>query len=139
MNVARISFIIGSTGFVFIGLLHTYVHFQALAGDDLFKRFTAVGTVRIGSMDAAVWGLFQGTSILMGFFSLALGLVLLAYCFGRERGQGMHTSICAITIAMLGAIIIVGSVHLSMLQVYGGIFGIFCFGLPIAVNTLKKR
>ncbi|MEL8055183.1 MAG: hypothetical protein AAGK66_03435 [Pseudomonadota bacterium] len=138
MSFARISFAVGSVAFIIIGLLHTYVHCMHLSGAELFNRINAIGVTPIGRMDASVWGLFQGTSLLMGFFSLALGLTLMSYLNSIPKYEGPRIQICLIVIGLLIGIIAVGSVYLSVLQVYGGIFGIICFAIPITAR-LKFR
>ncbi|MEM8577049.1 MAG: hypothetical protein AAGF60_04285 [Pseudomonadota bacterium] len=134
MPLSSIAFTTGAVTFVLIGALHTYVHFVWLTGDALFLRMDALGTVPLGHMDAPVWGLFQGTSILMGFFSLAFGAALLTHAADRHGRPQVRAALCGLTILLLVGIMIVGGLHLSALQVYGGAFGIICFGLPLITS-----
>ena len=133
VKFARTTFAAGSIAFIFIGVLHTYVHLVELAGVDLRARFVGIGPVALQGSDISAWDLFQGTSLLMGFFSLALGFILLATLFQSPKGQVPHWSICITTCFMLLGISIVGGLYLSSFQLIGGILGILCFGLPILV------
>ncbi|MEM7324870.1 MAG: hypothetical protein AAF531_17420 [Actinomycetota bacterium] len=121
-----------------IGLLHTYVHVRDLAGDDLAERFRLFGTIDVSDQPVASWDLFQGTSILMGLFSLTVGLIDLAALRGTSGDRLPPLQIAAANIGMLAAIVTIGAVHLGALQVYGGLFGIVCFGIgPVA--ALRHR
>ena len=130
IKLARTTFAVGSVAFIFIGVLHTYVHLVELAGVDLRARFERIGPVALQGSTVSAWDLFQGTSLLMGFFSLALGFILLANLFQMPKDQVPHRSTCVTTCFMLLGISIVGGLYLSSFQLIGGLLGIFCFGLP---------
>lgn len=123
----RRTYVVGSVGFVFVGALHTAVHFAELAGADLEQRFDELGDIEVNGTIARSWDLFQGVSWLMGLFSIALGLVSLN---ALRAAQGRPPlGICLINMAMLGAIVVVGVAHLGPLQIYGGLFGMTMFGI----------
>lgn len=139
VGFSRMTFVAGSIAFIFIGFLHTYVHLVELAGVDLRARFVGIGPVALQGSDVSAWDLFQGTSLLMGFFSLALGFILLATLFQSPKGEVPHWSICATTCLMLLGISIIGGLYLSSFQLIGGIVGMFCFGLPILAARRHKH
>ena len=135
-QLARTTFAIGSITFIFIGLLHTYVHLSELSGADLQIRFDQMGTLLLQGAEVAVWDLFQGTSLLMGFFSLALGCVLLCILLTTPRQRLPHWSICLTTCVMLVGILAIGALYLGRFQVIGGLIGVLLFALPIhAANS----
>jgi len=138
-KLARLTFGIGSIAFIFIGALHTFVHLSELAGVDLRARFDGIGAIALQGDMVSAWDLFQGTSLLMGFFSLALGFILLSTLLRTPKGQVPHWSICLITCFMLLGISIVGGLYLSNFQLVGGLFGIVCFGLPAVANLGHHR
>ena len=130
IKLSRTTFAAGSIAFIFIGVLHTYVHFVELAGDNLRTRFVGIGPVALQGNTVSAWDLFQGTSLLMGFFSVALGVILLATLVHVPRTQVPHWSISLTTCLMLLGISSIGALYLSNFQLIGGLVGILCFGLP---------
>lgn len=138
-RLARIGFGVGSLAFVFIGGLHSYVHFDELSGTELARRFDAIGPIALQGGHHSGWDLFQGTSLLMGLFSAALGLVLLCTLATTPRNALPHWSICAVICLTLVGVMIVGGLYLSQFQVIGGAFGLICFGLPIFAGRLPEQ
>ncbi|MCH2093714.1 MAG: hypothetical protein MK160_01195 [Rhodobacteraceae bacterium] len=130
IRLSRRTFAAGSIAFIVIGIMHTYVHFAELAGDDLRARFLGIGPVALQGSAVSAWDLFQGISLLMGFFSTALGLILLAILIQVPRTHVPHWFISLTTCVILLAISIVGALFLSNFQLIGGLIGILCFGLP---------
>ncbi|MEM8617712.1 MAG: hypothetical protein AAGF20_12370, partial [Pseudomonadota bacterium] len=84
-TIARLAFAIGAMAFILIGVLHTYVHLAELSGPDLESRFAELGDIDLQGQMSRSWDLFQGLSLLMGFFSTTLGCVLLALLLSGER------------------------------------------------------
>ena len=130
ISLARLTFFIGAVTFVFIGALHTYVHLSELAGPGLARRFEAIGPVALQGDEVSAWDLFQGVSLLMGFFSAALGLVLLAALKSAPKGTLPDAAISAVVMVLLGAITAIDALYLSSFQVVGGLVGILLFSLP---------
>ena len=131
MILSRTLFLVGSIGFVTIGVLHTFVHLTELSTEALKLRFDAFGAIEVQGASTSSWDLFQGTSLLMGFFSLCFGLVLLAHWSSLSKQTGPNPLICLSALLMLLFIVGIGFVYLTSFQVYGGLFGILCFGLPL--------
>lgn len=135
-KLARHTFRIGSIGFIAIGALHTYVHLTELAGDELQGRFDQMGDIMVQGGNTAAWDLFQGLSLLMGFFSIILGITNLA----AQRAAGRPpVGVSLANVAMLGSIVIIGVLHLGPLQVYGGMFGITMFAIPVIAAVRETR
>ncbi len=126
-KLGRRAYLVGSAGFVVVGLLHTVTHLLALTGTELERRFAELGDIEVSGTIATSWDLFQGVSWLMGSFSIALGLVSLNAI--NAAGGRPPLGVCLVNIAMLATIAVVGAAHLGPLQIYGGIFGITMFGL----------
>lgn len=71
IRTSRVCYLIGSIGFIVIGLLHTVTHALELAGATLQQRFDELGSIQVSGQEVTSWNLFQGTRLLMGFFSMA--------------------------------------------------------------------
>lgn len=138
-KIARLTFAVGSIAFIFIGLLHSYVHFTELAGADLQLRFQEIGLVALQGNTKNVWDLFQGVSILMGFFSIAFGSALLGVLGGVSKSAVPNAFVCLSAIVLLLGIAIVGGLYLSSFQVIGGIAGTICFGIPLFVRINARK
>ncbi len=138
LKLARTTYVIGSIGFIAIGALHTAVHAAELAGDPLKQRFDELGQIRVSGQDAAAWDLFQGTSLLMGFFSIAIGLGAIGAlrAVGPRGAPPAGTAI--VNIAVLISVIVVGFAYFGALQIYGGLFGIAMFAPAVAL-PLRMR
>lgn len=128
--LARTLYIIGSLAFIGIGLMHTFVHFQDLSGSDLERRFDQIDPVMLGEDPYRAWELFQGISLLMGFFAIAIGVINLGALAGRAVAPA---AVGMANIATLIAVITVGFLYLSALQTVGGTIGIGLF-LPTALS-----
>lgn len=136
---ARTTYIAGSIGFLFIGALHTTVHLAELAGTVLESRFRELGTIDVNGTTAESWDLFQGTSLLMGFFSIALGFVDLGALQAVGRDALPPVLVAVANVIMLGSIVAIGALYLGPLQVYGGLFGIALFTVTIVAGVRKEQ
>ncbi len=130
-TITRRLYQIGSLTFIAIGLFHTLVHFQDLSGGDLERRFDQVDPVMLGDDAVRSWDLFQGVSLLMGFFAIAIGAINLGALTGRATAPPV---VGMVTIAALLAVIVVGFAYLGLLQTVGGAIGIGLF-LPTALGV----
>lgn len=130
-RMARRFFTIGSVGFIVIGALHTVVHLMQLSGPQLEMALRTVGGVPVMGAPAEMWDLWQGVSLLMGLFSMALGASNLAGLHAAPAEAFPARGVCAVNVAMLACVTLVGTLFLGPLQVLGGPFGMLMFGLPI--------
>ena len=135
VRLGRVTFLIGAIAFIFIGALHTFVHMTELAGPELQDRFNAIGPVLLQGQDERAWDLFQGLSLLMGFFSMAFGVALIGALMQTPNETTPHPIICISALALLVGIAAVGALHLSNFQVFGGLAGIVCFSVPLIART----
>lgn len=138
INLSRATFAIGSVAFVFIGLMHSFVHLTELSGADLGARFQRVGPIDLQGGQVLAWDLFQGMSLVMGFFSCVLGVVLLGAILGTPRDQVPHWAIGGAACLVQAGIAVVGAHCLSSFQVIGGGMGIICFGVPILARPWPR-
>lgn len=127
-RAGRRTYIAGGIAFIFIGLVHTATQLTTLSSDTVKAQYRAGGDIAVSGELVDGWHLFAGTSLLMGVFSLALGAMTLGVL--RELGRPL-ASVCAVNIAALIGVAIVGYAHLSWLQLYGGIVGVILFGIPL--------
>lgn len=137
-GLARKAFAVGSMGFIFIGGLHTVVHLMDLAGPDLQRRFTEFGAIEVSGQSTASWDLFQGISLLMGLFSVAVGLIDLSALRVTAENELPPVGVAVANMLMLTAIVLVGAAYLGPIQIYGGMFGITVFGIGPAVAIADR-
>lgn len=133
-KLARRAFTTGAIGFVFIGVLHTVTHAAELSGPMLSDRFQAMGDIRVSGQTVSSWDLFQGTSLLMGAFSIGIGLLDLAILAANRRAVRPLVGAAFVNMAVLAVVITVGMLHLGPLQVFGGLFGLAVFGYAAIVG-----
>ncbi len=134
-----LSYAAGSVGFLFIGALHSAVHLAQLSGDGLEERFRNLGTIAVSGQTPESWDLFQGTSLLMGVFSIAIGSINLGTLRSIGRDQPPPPLVGLANMATLAAIIAVGARHLGPIQFYGGLAGLCLFGIGVAANPTSTR
>lgn len=132
--------IIGGCGLAFIGigLMHPFVHINELSGPDLRTRFDSIGPIALQGNQERAWDLFQGISLLMGVFSMTIGALLLVVLRATPKGQVPSAGVSLITIVTLFAVLWVGAVYLSALQVVGGGTGALLLLLPL-VHSLRPQ
>lgn len=133
IKLARKAYGVGSIGFIFIGGLHTVVHLMDLAGPDLQRRFHELGAIDVSGQSTASWDLFQGISLLMGLFSVAVGLIDFSALRVTKTSELPPIGVAVANMLMLLAIIMVGAAYLGPIQIYGGMFGITVFGVGPAI------
>jgi len=132
-RLGRGTYTVGSVIFVLIGALHTVTHLTELSTPELEARFAAMGDIEVSAQTVTSWDLWQGTSLLMGFFGAALGLANLgALWSSRDRRPPVVN--CLTTIAMLGIVTWVGWAYLGPLQLFGGPFGIVLFTIALVAG-----
>jgi len=126
---------IGSSTWVAIGLLHTWVHLSDMRSDELKAEFD-----RIPPLDGTdIWHLWNGLSLLMGFGFIALGLANIAGLRSLPKHAYPNVGTCIINMAALASITFIGILHLGPMQTFGGPVGIALFGLPVLWSTLDRR
>ncbi|MGH1492865.1 MAG: LIC_13387 family protein [Acidimicrobiales bacterium] len=139
IRTARVCYLIGSIGFIFIGLLHTVTHWLELAGPALRQRFDEMGLIEVSGQEVTSWDLFQGTSLLMGFFSMAIGFGAIG-ALRAVASDGLPPLGTALTniVALLG-VMAIGVAHLGPIQIWGGLFGIAMFAPTVLASVRLRR
>ena len=127
VKLARLLFLVGALTFIGIGAMHSFVHVTELSGAGLEGRFDQLGPVLLQGDEVRAWDLFQGLSLLMGAFSIALGLVLLGCWLGSRPRALPHPLVPLAVLAQLLVIMGVGWLYLSPFQVIGGAVGLALF------------
>lgn len=135
-HIARRLFAIGSLAFIAIGTLHTAVHLTQMSGPVLAAAMADIGELE--GVGATVWNLWQGLSLLMGLFSIALGCANLASLRGTP-GVFPNPWLCLVNVGMLGCITLVGILYLGPIQAVGGPIGMVLFALPIVWRRNQRR
>ena len=64
MSLGTILYLVGSTMFIVIGLLHTFVHYKILVNPLAQSKIETSGTLRLGTDNVEIWKLWQGMSLL---------------------------------------------------------------------------
>ena len=110
-----------------IGALHTDVHFRELAAEPYAFELTKIQGLQLMGLEADVWKLWQGFSLMMGWSLVAIGLlnvsVLLSY-----KAQAVAPGFQLVMMFMLGATIFAGANYFSAFQFYGGMIGLVVQG-----------
>ncbi len=130
-RIARILYSVNCTACIFIGSLHTLVHFQELRSDLIASKLGFEAPVQ--GLMANVFNLWQGMSLLMGIFIILLGLshfVILSIS-GKNSFPPISSSL--IFVLMQGFVIYAGLNFFTTWQVYGGSIGML---LQFIVITL---
>lgn len=129
-KLGRSTYIIGSVIFMLIGILHTVTHLTELSSPELEERYRAFGDIETSGQTVASWDLWQGTSLLMGFFAIAVGLANLGAL--RSSGDRRPPVVnCLATMILLGTIGWIGWAYLGPLQLIGAPFGIMLFATAL--------
>jgi len=132
-KLARVLYGMNSITCIFIGVLHTYAHYNELATDVIKELLNH--NITVTGQEANIWQLWQGMSIMMGVLLIFVGLLhlLLLSKVKRENYPSIGGSI--LMILMLLSIMYVWNLHEGPWQVYGGAFGILlqsvCLGFSI--------
>ncbi|MCH2076273.1 MAG: hypothetical protein MK180_05200 [Rhodobacteraceae bacterium] len=133
IRLSRMTFLVGAVTFIVIGVLHSFVHLTELAGPDLEARFDAVGPVALQGDSVRAWDLFQGLSLLMGAFSVTLGVVLIGILRETDPLSPPPALVSLAVCVQLIVIAAVGGLYLSAFQIVGGVVGIALFAMPFIV------
>ena len=116
--------------FILIGILHTVTQLTELSTPELEERYRVFGDIDVSGQTVAAWDLWQGTSLLMGFFAITIGLANLgALRSSADRRPPVVN--CLATIVVLLSITWVGWAYLGPTQLFGGPFGVVLFSTAL--------
>ncbi|MFK7922464.1 MAG: hypothetical protein AB8H47_10935 [Bacteroidia bacterium] len=135
MKTSRTLFLIVSSMFVCIGLLHLWVHFAELITVEYESALSPIDHLVLNGQSAHIWLLWQGFSFMMGIGLIFIGLLNFGYLLGKNAMQSPPLMVFGIMIAFLGFVIFSGFRYFEMVQVYGGILGI----ILLSIAAYKKK
>lgn len=135
-RLAKILYTINSTTCIFIGLLHTYTHYADLVTVDLENLMNH--QIMVTGMEANVFNLWQGMSLMMGLLLLIIGLshLLLLNKLTAEEYPPIGGSM--IMILMLICVMYTGYNFFGGWQVYGGAAGLILQLICLILSIRKK-
>ncbi|MGB0931365.1 MAG: LIC_13387 family protein [Chitinophagales bacterium] len=128
MTTSIILYLIGSTLFIIIGILHTIVHFKELVSDEVQQKISSIGRIKVAGANAEVWKLWQGMSLLFGVLLSVLGLNNI---LALQTNTSPPLYITLVTMAVLLLVMYSGKKYFGNMQFYGGMFGFVLFGLSL--------
>ena len=128
MNLGTILYLVGSTMFIVIGLLHTFVHYKILVNPLAQSKMETSGTLRLGTDNVEIWKLWQGMSLLFGLFIVFIGVLNITSWF--DLGA-VSSIVCIINMALLLLVIYSGVQFFGKMQIYGGIVGFTFFSIAL--------
>ena len=135
-NLAKALYGINSITCIFIGVLHTIVHFQDLVTDEV--RTTLDQSILVSGTESNIWNLWQGMSLMLGYLLIIIGLLHLFILFKTKKEAYPPIGGSLIMILMLSGVIYVGYYYFGSWQVEGGIGGIIVQSLCI-ILTLRNK
>lgn len=124
---------------IFIGTMHTYVHFKDLQHpiieDYLQKQFLIAG------QEQSIWNTLGVVSFMMGISFICIGLLNLSIIRSTDKTNFLPIlPILAMIFYQLG-VTYVGHEYNQDFQFYGGIFGliitIVCLGITLKLRSTK--
>jgi len=137
-NISRILFAIAGIAMpIFVGLLHTYVHFTDLITPDVIDIMQSEVTI-MGEKQKA-WNSWGMMSFMMGMSFVVIGLLNLAIL--RRTGQTKTNIPIVNYIAMivyLLCVIYVGKTFEAFPQLYGGIIGMLFIVISMYLNKTDE-
>ncbi len=120
-----------------IGALHTDVHFRELAAEPYALELTKIQGLQLMGLEADVWKLWQGFSLMMGWSLIAIGLLNVSVLLGYKN-QPVALGFQLVMMLMLVAVIFAGANYFSAFQFYGGMVGLVVQGAALFL-TLKAH
>ncbi len=121
---------------IFIGTLHTYVHFKDLLNPEieeyLQKQFTIAG------QEQALWDTLGIVSFMMGISFIVIGLLNLYIFKSIPKNSPLSLMPILVMSAYQLGVIYVGHEYNQAFQFYGGIFGLVVTVVCIAITIQLK-
>lgn len=135
-RLAKTLYTINSITCIFIGLLHTSAHYNNLVTDELKTMMDH--TVVVTGMEANVFNLWQGMSLMMGLLLIIVGLshLLMLKQFEEKAFPPIGGSL--ILMLMLIFVMYTGYNFFGGWQVYGGGAGLILQTICLILSIRKK-
>jgi len=135
-KLAKILYGMNSVTCIFIGTLHTIVHYSDLVTDEIKERLDFSASV--SGMETSIWDLWQGMSLMMGYLLIIIGLLNLSIIARLDKDSYPPISASVILIIMLAGVIYAGVHYFSAWQVYGGAIGILLQSICLILSIRNK-
>lgn len=132
-KLAKTLYVLNSVTFIFTGLLHTYAHYNELATDTIKNLLNH--KIMVTGIEANIWQLWQGMSVMMGILLIFIGLLHLLIIRNTKKEDYPSIGGSIIMILILLSVMTIWYWHEGAWQVQGSAFGILlqsiCLGLSI--------
>ena len=136
METARILYIIGSSFFILVGLLHTKVHFAQLVNSSMEQKLKKATTVKLGKVESEIWKLWQGFSLGFGALMMVIGIINILSLYELDETAFPSASICIVNLLVFVFVIYSGKKFFGKMQFYGGFVGVLIFGGALLLRYL---
>jgi len=124
--------------YILIGLLHTDVHFRELASEPYALELSKIQGLELMGLDADIWKLWQGFSLMMGGCFVVIGLLNVSALL-NSKGETLPVSFLVIILASLALVSVAGAYYFGPFQLYGGIFGMTLQTLAIIFTIASRK
>ena len=124
--------------YILIGLLHTDVHFRELASEPYALALSKIQGLELMGLDADIWKLWQGFSLMMGGCFVVIGLLTVSALL-NGKGKPLPISFMVIILAVLALGTVAGAYYFGAFQLYGGIFGMALQALAIILTIASRK
>lgn len=136
-KITKIIFlIVGVIVPIFIGGLHTYVHFRDLLTPEIFEHLQK--EVVISGKKQAIWYSWGLISFMMGISFIAIGLINLSIFLKTTKEETLPLLAIIAMLFYQFCVIYVGHEFNQAFQYYGGIGGLMLMSLCF-IFTLKQK
>lgn len=136
LKISKGLFVLNGITSIFIGLAHTYAHYNELITSEintwLDKDIVVMGT------ESNIWDLWQGMSLMMGVLLIIVGLISVLIIWNLKLGEFPPVNVSLVVILMLAIVIYSGINFFGEAQVYGGSMGIIVQGASILFSKLGR-
>lgn len=126
----RLYLFAGCIGPIFIGALHTYVHFKDLILPSIQKNLQIKIEITGQSQPVPIWNSWGIMSFMMGISFIIIGILNFSIIKNLNENQKIPTLPILAMIIYYFAVLYVGYTFNGQMQLYGGMFGlgmmIFC-------------
>lgn len=136
MEITRILYLIGSSFFIFVGTLHTLVHFKELVSPAAERKIKLATTIDLMKKKSEVWKLWQGFSLGFGLLMAVVGIVNILALYELDSNAHPPLSICMVNFLVMILVIYMGKKFFEKVQIYGGVVGLFLFGGAIILQFM---
>ncbi len=135
IKTAKALYLFNSITSIFIGLMHTYVHFDELVSDPIKEQINI--PLMVAGQESNIWELWQGMSFMMGILLIIVGLLHLFILSGVGKKDFPPIGGSLIMILMLLFVIYSGVKFFGNMQIYGGSAGLILQTICLILSIRK--